>query len=314
MIQIPYEQVLSKIKETSTLSEEEIQQKIKAKLEQLSGLISKEGAAHIVANELGVKLFEKTNGKVKLSQVLPGMRDLEVIGKVTQVYEIKEFQKENRTGKVGSFRLADETKQIRVTCWGSKADEISKLVPGDNLRIVSAYAKENKGYVELHCNENSHIIRNPPGVEIAVNIGASREEFTPAQRKSIKDLQEQEERADILGTIVQVFDLKFFENQYGASYVFNVILDDGTDTIRCAFFKIQADRLAGKKPEEMQKYKENPEAFAEVKNELLGQIIKCIGKVKINEMFNRKEFTVQLVDRDPSPQEELKREQGTPSF
>ena len=150
--------------------------------------------------------------------------------------------------------------------------------------------------------------------EIAVNIGASREEFTPAQRKSIKDLQEQEERADILGTIVQVFDLKFFENQYGASYVFNVILDDGTDTIRCAFFKIQADRLAGKKPEEMQKYKENPEAFAEVKNELLGQIIKCIGKVKINEMFNRKEFTVQLVDRDPSPQEELKREQGTPSF
>ena len=66
MIQIPYEQVIDKIKETSGLDNAAIELKIRNKLDQLSGLISKEGAAHIVANELGVKLFEKVSGKVKI--------------------------------------------------------------------------------------------------------------------------------------------------------------------------------------------------------------------------------------------------------
>ena len=58
MIKIPYEDIISKIKSGSKLSEEEIEAKIEAKLKQLSGLISKNGAAHIIANELGVKLIE----------------------------------------------------------------------------------------------------------------------------------------------------------------------------------------------------------------------------------------------------------------
>lgn len=306
MIQMPYDQVIAKIKEKSGFSDEDIQTKIKAKLEQLSGLISPEGAAHIIANELGVKIFDAISGKVKLNQVNPGMRDIEVIGKITQVYEVREFQKDNRSGKVGSFMMADETKQMRVTCWGSKADEIPKLVSGDIVRLTSAYAKENRGYVEIHCNDQSHLIRNPPGITLQISISPT-EQSLPAQRKSIKDLGEQDERIEILGTIVQVFDIKFFENQYGQSYVYNVVLDDGTETVRCALFKNQADKLAAKRPDEMLTYKGNPEAFSTIKNELLGQIVKFIGKVKTNEMFNRKEFTVQYVDREPDPQEELKR-------
>ena len=209
MIQMPYDQVIAKIKEKSGFSDEDIQTKIKAKLEQLSGLISPEGAAHIIANELGVKIFDAISGKVKLNQVNPGMRDIEVIGKITQVYEVREFQKDNRSGKVGSFMMADETKQMRVTCWGSKADEIPKLVSGDIVRLTSAYAKENRGYVEIHCNDQSHLIRNPPGITLQISISPT-EQSLPAQRKSIKDLGEQDERIEILGTIVQVFDIKFY--------------------------------------------------------------------------------------------------------
>ncbi|MBS3176855.1 hypothetical protein J4457_06495 [Candidatus Woesearchaeota archaeon] len=328
MIQIPYEQIITKIGEVSQLSDAEIQVKIKAKLEQLSGLISKEGAAHIVANELGVKLFDKISGKVKLKEVQPGMRDLEIIGKVTQVYEIREFQSGERKGKVGSFRMADETKQMRITCWGSAADEITKLVPGDTIRITSAYSKENRGYVEIHLNDHSKLIRNPPGI-VLENVALA----SPAQRKSIKELSDAEENVEVLGTIVQVFDPKFFEvcsicnkrarpqesnficQEHGAvrpsySYVFNAVLDDGTDTLRCVFFKNQAERLAGKSEQEMQSYRANPESFSVVKNDLLGQMVKLIGRVKMNEMFQRKEFTAQLVTINPNPEEELQRLNG----
>jgi hypothetical protein len=58
MISIPLKDIISKIAKQTDLGESEIQQKIKAKIEQLYGLVSEEGAAHIVANEYGIKLFE----------------------------------------------------------------------------------------------------------------------------------------------------------------------------------------------------------------------------------------------------------------
>ena len=55
MFKLPLQDIINKIKEKTELSEAEINSKINQKLDQLSGLISKEGAAHIIANELGVK-------------------------------------------------------------------------------------------------------------------------------------------------------------------------------------------------------------------------------------------------------------------
>jgi hypothetical protein len=67
MINIPIDVIIEKITEQTDLKEEEVQNKINSKLEQLSGLISKEGAAHIVANELGVKLMQ-TEGVMKIKE------------------------------------------------------------------------------------------------------------------------------------------------------------------------------------------------------------------------------------------------------
>ena len=50
MIKIPYEQIVERIKTNANISEDEIKERVNAKMKQLSGLISKEGAAHIVAN------------------------------------------------------------------------------------------------------------------------------------------------------------------------------------------------------------------------------------------------------------------------
>jgi len=100
---LTYEEIIAKIKEKG-VSEEEIQTRIKQKLDQLSGLISKEGAAQIIANELGVKIFRDV-GKLKVKEIRAGMRDIEVDGKVINLFEVRSFKNEKREGKVASFIL-----------------------------------------------------------------------------------------------------------------------------------------------------------------------------------------------------------------
>ena len=69
MYQLPYDKIIEKIKEKTGLSQEDIEAKIKQKMEDLSGLISKEGAAHIIANENSVKVFEEGSRELKIRNI-----------------------------------------------------------------------------------------------------------------------------------------------------------------------------------------------------------------------------------------------------
>lgn len=322
MIKMPYEEIVSRIKEEAGLTDEQLQIRIKQKMDQLSGLISKEGAAHIIANDLGVTLIEKTSGKLQVKNIMPGMRNVEVVGKAVAVYEVRTFQRKDGEGKVGSFMLADETGQIRAVCWGDQADTVSKLGQGDVVKVTGGYAKENQGRLELHLNERSKVEINPEGEKVEAVAAPKKPSM---ERKKISELTPEDQNVELLGTIVQVFDIRFFEidpstgrkpkepidnPDYG--YVLNIFLDDGTDSIRTAFFRQQVDALTGKSKEEIMTYREMPEKFEEVKHTLLGNIIKVQGRANKNDMFDRLEFMVNDVDTNPDPEEELKKMGDSP--
>lgn len=323
MFKVPLQDVISKIKQEKGISEDEINSKIDAKLEQLSGLISREGAAHIIANELGVKVLDQVTGRIKVEKILSGMRNVETAGKAVNVYELREFQNETRSGKVASLVLGDETGTIRVVMWGDQAENINNIKQGNTLLIEGAYVRESNGRKELHLNDRSNITVNPQGIEVG-----EVKQFPKSERKQLIDLKEGDENIELLGTIVQTFDPRFFEvcsecgkrmrqengvflcpnhPQAGPdySYVLNLALDDGTENIRAVFFKNQLEKLVGKSKDDLLKYKDNPAAFEEVKTDLLGKIVKVIGRVNKNQMFDRLEFVAQLVFPDPDPSEEL---------
>lgn len=327
MIQIPLQEIIYKIKEKTALSEDEINQKIDDKLVQLSGLISKQGAGHIIANELKVNLFENLAGELQIKNLLPGMRNIETKGRVQRIFEVRDFQSKNRAGKVGSIMIGDETGTIKVVFWHSKADFISQLKENDVLSLTDGYVRENLGRKEIHLNDRSKILINPAGVTIG-----EVKKFTSI-RKKITELKENDTDIEILGTIVQVFDIRFFEvcpqcnkraraYQDGFlceehqkvtpaySYVLNLVLDDGSlpdGNIRVVLFRQQAQRLIGKTNEEILIYKDAITTFEEVKNQLLGTIVKFIGKVNKNQMMDRVEFVSQLVFPNPDPEDEIKR-------
>ena len=89
-------------------------------------------------------------------------------------------------------------------------------------------------------------------------------------------------------------------------YVLNLILDDGTGTIRSVFWKNQTNYLLGKTEVEVSAFKEAPATFENVKTDLLGEQFRVMGRVNKNDLFDRLEFNVQLIER-AKPEEEVKR-------
>ena len=323
MFKLSYPEIVEKITAKTGMSVDEVEELVKQKLDQLSGLISKEGAAHIIANEKGIKLFDQVSGTLKIKNILSGMRGVEAVGKVTNVFEVRKFKTETREGQVGSFTMGDDTGVIRVTLWNTQADNIRKIKVGDNIKISSAYVRENNGRKELHLNDNSQIGINPSGLVVP--------DVKPfvTTRKKINELKPDEQNIDLLGSVVQVFNPNFFEvcpkcgkrarsdatgrfvcEAHGPvapslAYVLNIVIDDGSSTIRTACYRNQVLKLFNSDDLTFIKIKDNPQNFEELKNELLGNLIRVVGKTKVNSMSNDLEFVANLVFPNPDPEEEL---------
>ncbi|MBI2573373.1 hypothetical protein HYV86_05915 [Candidatus Woesearchaeota archaeon] len=324
MYKIPFEELKERILKSGQITPRDFDTRIKQKINELSGLISEEGAAHILANELGLETTPAEKAKLKIKEIYAGMRNVGAVGKVVRKFEIREFVKGESKGKVCSILLGDETGTIRTVFWNDQVDKIAELKEDDILEVKNCYVRENQGGRELHLGDKGTININPEGVQIE-----SVRKTTEVARKPISNLSAGESNVEIMGTIVQIFDPRFFSvcgscnkkvtEQEGAmtcaehgkveptlSYVLNLILDDGSGNIRTVLWKNQTDRLLNKPDLDFNAVKTNLSLFEESKTDLLGEQYKFIGRVTKNDMFDRLEFNVQLVEK-ADPQEELKK-------
>ncbi len=327
MFKWSYSDIVKEIKNKTTLSEEDINSKIDKKLEVLKDLISKEGAAHIVANELDVKLIQEySEKKLKINGLVPGLNFINIDVRIISIYDIKSFKNEKREGKVSSMAIGDDTGIARLVLWDTKLIELvesGKLKENDIITIKNSYCKENLSGMELHLGSKGEILINPPNISIG-NIKSTKS----FNQKSIKELKENE-FAEINGTIVQLFEPKFYVacsecnkktelingvyvcKEHGNVItkevpILNFFLDDGTDNIRVVCFRELANKVLDNN---FARIRTTPSEFDMIKNDILGKQIKVSGKVNKNTMFDRLEFSAQdIKDLDPKQiLEELRR-------
>jgi len=315
MFTLGFDELKKRIMEEKGLSSDEIDSKVKERMDKLSGLISKEGAIHIIANELGMKLLNLNKKRVKINQLSPGMRGIELSGKVVNFYGIKEFKTEKRSGKVASMLIGDETGKTRIVIWEEKLMPLIENIKQDDIiKVTSGYVRENNGYKEVHLGADSKVDINPEGE--AIDFVASLGEFT---RKKISELNESDKRISLIGTIVQIFEPKFYEvcpecgkrvrqdngifkclEHNEVTPIFNpvitVFLDDGTDAIRVVCFRGQAEKILGIDSTIMQKVQEKTISFDELKKSILGSQMVINGKVTKNAMFNKLEFIASQIE------------------
>ncbi|MEK6845154.1 MAG: OB-fold nucleic acid binding domain-containing protein [Nanoarchaeota archaeon] len=327
MYKIPLPEIKEKLVRSGKITSEELEQRLKKKINDLAGLISEEGAAHIIANELGIELFAASQGRLKAKEVYAGMRDVSIVGKVMRKFEMREFAKGESTGKVCSFILGDETGTIRIVLWNEQVELANKFKEEDIVLISNAYVRENRDNKEIHLGNRGELVINPHGEK----VGPVKPVSASFSRKKIEELKDGEDGVELMGTVVQVFDPRFFnicsecgrkvtENEGNffcadhqqvtpsLSYVLNLILDDGTGTIRVVFWKNQVNHLLGKAETELATYREDLSRFEGVKNDLLGEQFKLIGRVKRNDLFDRLEFNVQMVEKANAVEEMAKLE------
>jgi hypothetical protein len=214
--------------------------------------------------------------------------------------------------------------------WNDLTDKFALFNEGDVIKIDNAYSRDNAGRKELHLTGNSALVVNPPGITIKVSP-MQQTEPTKGLRKQIKDLAENDNNIELLATIVQVYDPRFFEvcpecgrrakgdaesgykcETHGTvdpkfRQVLNIHLDDGTGNTRAVLWAKQVLDLVGMSDEQFLKFKESPAEFETKKTELLGNIVKFVGRVNKNQTFDSIEFVVQHVEANPNPEEELKR-------
>ena len=318
---LPYQKILEISTEKASVSPLDFEERVKKKVELLSGLVSKEGAAHIVANELGVSLRESTSGEMPIGKLSPDMHELIVTGKVLQLYPAKEFDTNGRKGKVGSVVIGDETGKIRVTFWNEKTDVLSAMKEGDVIKIGSAYTREGRMGTEMHVNQRSEVQVNPQRVTVEVK------DTYEAERTSLEKLSATTPHVEAVGVIVQTYEPHFYEvcpscgkrarmhneevvcQEHGVvkpkyNYVLNAMLDDGTDIVRLVCFGEHAEDLLEISETDMRNIQTNQAQFETMRQAVLGKIVCVQGRINKNEMFNRFELIAQHI-REAKPEEEL---------
>src|SRR3990167_4342247 len=99
-----YTNLLGIISRASGLEIGEVEKKVEQKIARISGMISKDGAARIVAAELGVSF---DNEKNKIKELLPGMKRVNVLGKVLNISPVRKFVRNGQEAKVVNLVIAD---------------------------------------------------------------------------------------------------------------------------------------------------------------------------------------------------------------
>jgi len=296
-----YTRLVERISKVSGKGIDEINRLVEAKRAKLSGLISREGAAQIVASELRIN-FDKE--KVKINEIMPGMRKINLIGKIIQLFPVREYKKENREGKVANFILADDTSNIRTVLWDTNhiaLIEKGEIKEGDVVEISNASLRNT----ELHLGGFSDIKKSGETIE---NVKIEKE-FSERKISDFNAGGMFKTRA----VIVQVFEPRFFEvcPECGKKVVadgegstceshgkvvgkkralLSIVIDDGSGSIRAVLFSEQISKL-GLKEEELV-----GDNFIKKREELLGKEYWFSGNIRQNKLFNNLEFFVSDIE------------------
>ncbi|MCR4285117.1 MAG: hypothetical protein NUV97_03695 [archaeon] len=297
-----YESLIGKIAKSAGLNIEEIERRVEAKKAKLSGLISKEGAAQIIAAELGVS-FEDQD--LKISEVVPGMRKVNVVAKIINLFPVREFERNGRAGKVVNLIVADDTGNTKVVLWDINHIELiesGKVKQGDVIEIKNGSVREN----EIHLSGFSELKKSLVAMKnVKTELAVSEIPLNEAR---------QGQNIGVRGIVVQIFQPRFYSvcpecNKKaileGEKYkcmehgivvpkekaILNFVLDDGTETMRVVMFSNQINLLI---PEEDLKDLDKTAIF---RDDLMGTEIYLSGAVKRNQLFNNLEIVASGVEK-----------------
>jgi len=148
------------LEQRQDLTQNELLGLIEKKKTEAQGLLSDEGAARLVAQDLAVKIDGRALNEIRIANLVSNLGDVTLKGRVLAQWPLQEFRRQDGTaGKLVRLVLADKTGTIRCLLWNGKAEQLAgESLQGKIVRLEHAYTRVGwLGIVELNCGERSEI-------------------------------------------------------------------------------------------------------------------------------------------------------------
>jgi len=197
------------------------------------GYFTDEVAARLVALDLGVEVpwWEPFRPDVSIKDVISGLNNVTVMGRVTNVYSAKTFTRQNGTqGKIARLLIADKTGTLRVVLWDEKTSLIEPggIERGQIIKLSHGYTRKGlDGKLELHVGTRSKVQVSPPD--------AAESEYLPAlspKITKIQNLRSDMRDVDVLARVVHAGEIREFKRSSGETgQISTVLVKDETGTI-----------------------------------------------------------------------------------
>jgi ssDNA-binding replication factor A large subunit len=235
------DRILSKHPE---ISREELLERLERERKKTAGFISDESLLRMIAAEFGLEISQSdfSAPTLLISDLVPSLNDVTVVGRVVAVFSSKTFGAEEG-GKFASLLVVDKSDMLRVVLWNDKTSLIDSgtLKVGQLIRFSHGYTREGRnGKVELHIGDKGDIQINPQDVDVKDYPDISKfairiEEITKAYTN--KNLH-------LVGAIKEFFPVAIFKRKDSSSgKVLRFILFDETGELPVVVWNEKVDEL-----------------------------------------------------------------------
>ncbi len=241
------------------LSEEELEKKVKNKVEEYGGFMTKQGVLFIIARENGLDIrspdiddytydeleeeIDYNEFTIDVSDLREGMSNIVLLGKILNSQKVHEFmRKDESIGKVCSFLLGDPTGIVKIVLWDERVDSVNQeyFKPTKLVRVIGGYSKLGQNEtIEVHLGRKGTLILSPEVSSKkreqfeAITI-ASSEEKTP--KRNLEPLKQAIQHSKYISTVkgnVQIEEFKELELKSGdKSFLLTMFLEAEGFTIR----------------------------------------------------------------------------------
>lgn len=257
------------------------------------------------------EIFEKINN------IKGEMNNVNIIGRIIRKFPVKEFETNDKKGKLCNFQFGDETNLLRVTAWNEKAEEINKFKESEVIKIKNAYTKSGMFGVELHLGYNTII--NKSNEDLPTTVQIMKENMN---KKDINQLVENEniiingkiteiENKNISFLICEKCQNPKIEKTTNGNYcskcgevkgkptpVINLFIEDESGKIKTVLFGEDGLKVIEMTEEEFIKEvekKSSEKIIEELNEKIIGTNIELFGYCKTNTYSNETEFRVKEI-------------------
>lgn len=252
-------------------NESDIKEKIKEKVNEFSGFITNEGAALLVAKDMGLNVsspfiegdpnafleqeIDYDEFTIPINEVKEGMSNIVLLGFISKVFQPREFKRKDGTiGKVGTFYLTDPSGTIKIVVWDENADLLSSKYfrKGEIVRFIGGYGKlGTDNQIEVHLGKKGKLEIAPEEVNKKklceleeFRDSQDSKEFEPIVKDTVKIEQLNSEEGfyhEITGIVSKILNFKEFTKDDGTkSFLLKLCLKDETGNIPLLIWDMKA--------------------------------------------------------------------------